>query len=212
MPPPPFRIAVLASGEGTNLGALLERFPPGGHVAVALVVADRDAAGALRRARAAGVPAEVLHPLARGASGTLGERLLETLERHAVHLVVLAGFLRKVPPAVVAAFRGRIINVHPAPLPEFGGEGMYGRRVHEAVLAAGARESGPTVHFVDEEYDRGPVIAHEPVPVLEGDLPETLAARVLTAEHRLLPRVVGALARGDIHLDAAGSVHVEGGW
>jgi phosphoribosylglycinamide formyltransferase-1 len=108
---------------------------------------------------------------------------------------VLAGYLKLVHASVVARFRGRMINVHPALLPEFGGPGMYGRRVHEAVLASGAKESGATVHFVDEEFDRGAIIAQERVPVEPGDTPETLAARVLEAEHRLLPRVVLELAR-----------------
>jgi len=111
------------------------------------------------------------------------------------HLVVLAGYLKLVPGAVVSRFRGRMINIHPALLPEFGGPGMYGPRVHEAVLASGARESGATVHFVDEQFDRGAIIAQERVPVMKGDTPETLAARVLEAEHRLLPRIVLELAR-----------------
>ena len=108
---------------------------------------------------------------------------------------MLAGYLKLVPGAVVSQFRGRMINIHPALLPDFGGPGMYGHRVHEAVLASGAKESGATVHFVDEAFDRGAIIAQERVPVMKGDTPETLAARVLEAEHRLLPRVVLDLAR-----------------
>jgi folate-dependent phosphoribosylglycinamide formyltransferase PurN len=111
-----------------------------------------------------------------------------------VDLVVLAGYLKLVPPGVVTRYRGRILNVHPALLPAFGGKGMYGRRVHEAVLASGARESGATVHLVDEVYDRGPILGQVRVPVLPGDDPERLAARVLEAEHRLLPAVVLAAA------------------
>src|SRR5205807_2164795 len=110
---------------------------------------------------------------------------------------VLAGYLQRIPPAVVARFRLRLINIHPALLPAFGGPGMYGRRVHEAVLASGAPISGATVHYVDEEYDRGPIIAQWPVPVRAGDTPESLAARVLEVEHRLLPRVVLELALAD---------------
>jgi folate-dependent phosphoribosylglycinamide formyltransferase PurN len=110
-------------------------------------------------------------------------------------LVVLAGYLKLVPKSVVSRFRGRMINIHPALLPDFGGPGMYGHHVHEAVLASGARESGVTVHFVDEEFDRGEIIAQERVPVRPNDTPETLAARVLEAEHRLLPKVVLDLAR-----------------
>ena len=109
--------------------------------------------------------------------------------------MVLAGFLKLVPAAVVARYRGRILNVHPSLLPAFGGAGMYGARVHRAVLASGAAESGATVHLVDEVYDRGPIVAQERVPVEPGDTPERLAARVLEAEHRLLPAVVLAAAR-----------------
>jgi folate-dependent phosphoribosylglycinamide formyltransferase PurN len=115
---------------------------------------------------------------------------LSALESAHIELLVLAGYLQLVPAAVIARFRGRIINVHPALLPAFGGPGMYGRRVHEAVLRAGVAESGATVHLVDEVYDRGEVLAQERVPVLPGDTPETLAARVLAVEHRLLPAVV----------------------
>ncbi len=130
-------------------------------------------------------------------------------------LVVLAGYLKQVPPAAVARFRLRLINIHPALLPAFGGPGMYGRRVHERVLASGAAISGATVHYVDEEYDRGPIIAQWPVPVRPGDTPETLAARVLDVEHRLLPLVVLELAkrgvpRAPVRLSAAGSAFVTG--
>jgi formyltetrahydrofolate-dependent phosphoribosylglycinamide formyltransferase len=151
------------------------------------VISSRPNAGALERARRAGVPTTVLQDAADG-------RELHTALADA-QLVVLAGYLKLVPASVVARFRGRIINIHPALLPDFGGAGMYGRRVHEAVLASGAQESGATVHFVDEEFDRGAIVAQERVPVKPGDTPEMLAARVLEAEHRLLPRVVLELAR-----------------
>lgn len=110
-------------------------------------------------------------------------------------LGVLAGYVKRVPAPVVARFRWRLINIHPALLPGFGGSGMYGRRVHEAVLASGARVSGATVHYVDEEFDRGPIIAQWPLPVLANDTPDSLAARVLEVEHQLLPLVVEELAR-----------------
>jgi len=119
---------------------------------------------------------------------------LELLRQRHVDLIVLAGYLKLVPPAVIAAYRDRIINIHPALLPSFGGPGMYGLRVHQAVLASGVKVSGCTVHLVDEEYDRGPILAQSRVPVLPGDTAETLAARVLEAEHRLLPAVVRAAA------------------
>jgi len=112
-----------------------------------------------------------------------------------VDLLVLAGYLKLVPPGVVQKYAGRIINVHPALLPAFGGPGMYGQRVHEAVIASGTADSGPTVHLVDEVYDRGEILAQRRVPVLPGDTPATLAERVLAEEHRLLPDVILAAAR-----------------
>ena len=183
------RVAVCVSGGGSNLQALLDALPEGAPARVVLVLSDRGDAGALDRARSAGVPAEVF------ADWRDATEWLTRLGRRDVDLVVLAGYLKLVPAPVVAAWRGRILNIHPALLPRHGGPGMYGRRVHAAVLAAGDAESGPTVHLVDEEYDRGPVLAQARVPVLAGDTPESLAARVLEAEHRLLPAVVLAAAR-----------------
>jgi formyltetrahydrofolate-dependent phosphoribosylglycinamide formyltransferase len=153
-----------------------------------LVLSNRAAAGGLERARAQGVPAVILADPASGAEW------VAHLEEHRVDLIVLAGYLKLVPRDVVAAWRGRIVNVHPALLPAFGGPGMYGARVHRAVLESGASESGATVHLVDEEYDRGAILAQERVPIVPGDTPDTLAARVLTAEHRLLSAVVRAAA------------------
>lgn len=154
----------------------------------ALVLADRPAAG-LAVAAAHAVPAIQL------ADPKDSTEWLRLLSEARADLLVLAGYLRLVPPAVIAAFRDRIINVHPSLLPKFGGHGMYGLRVHAAVLAAGEAESGCTVHLVDEVYDRGAPLAQARVPVRTGDTPETLAARVLVEEHRLLPAVVLAAAR-----------------
>jgi folate-dependent phosphoribosylglycinamide formyltransferase PurN len=135
-----------------------------------------------------------------------GTALLSALRSAGTEIVVLAGYLKLVPAAVTRAFRGRMLNVHPALLPAFGGPGMYGARVHQAVLDAGARVSGPTVHFVDEEYDRGAIIAQWPVPVFEEDDAAALAARVLRVEHLLLPRVVNAVAADAVALDDDGRV------
>jgi phosphoribosylglycinamide formyltransferase 1 len=123
------------------------------------------------------------------------EGWLQPLRGEMVDLLILAGYLKLVPAGVVAAYRGRIMNTHPSLLPAFGGKGMYGERVHRAVLASGARETGVTIHLVDEAYDRGPILAQSRVPVLKGDTAERLAARVLEAEHRLLPAAVLAAAR-----------------
>ena len=192
------RIAVLASGGGTNLQALIDHFNAGGSAAarVELVVGSRAGIGALERAERAGIPALVLDGRTMGADA-FRDALAEALETHRIDLVVLAGWLQLVPVEVVARYHGRMVNVHPALLPAFGGRGMYGMRVHQAVIASGARVSGATVHFVDERYDEGAIVAQWPVPVLPGDTPEMLAARVLAVEHRILPVAVDALARGD---------------
>lgn len=188
------RVAVFASGGGTNLQALLERASAAdARYHVALVVSDRPGAGALARARAAGVPVAVV-PVAGEPPARVAASLLAALAVHRIDLIALAGYLRLVPAAVVDPYRGRIVNVHPAPLPRFGGAGMYGMRVHRAVLEAGVPVTGPTVHRVDEEYDRGEVLAHEEVPVRPGDTPEALAARVLAVEHALYPAVIDRLA------------------
>ncbi|HXG43167.1 MAG TPA: phosphoribosylglycinamide formyltransferase [Gemmatimonadales bacterium] len=185
----PMRLAVCVSGRGSNLNALVETLRGSVEAEVAVVLSDRAEAPALAVARAAGIPAESLSDY-RDA-----EEWLRRLAEHRVDLIVLAGYLKLVPAPVIAAYRDRIINIHPALLPAFGGRGMYGRKVHEAVLRSGASESGATVHLVTEEYDRGPILAQARVPVLPGDTPETLAARVLQVEHRLLPAVVLAAAR-----------------
>lgn len=191
------RIAVLASGSGTNLQAIFEYLDRLGDARageIVLVASDRPSAGALARARSRGLPAVELASVVRPGGPTLEAALAD----HRVELIVLAGYLRLVPRDVVHGYRGRIVNVHPALLPAFGGPGMYGERVHQAVLDSGATVTGATVHFVDEEYDRGAIIAQWPVPVLSGDDAHTLAARVLRVEHLLFPRVVNAVAAGRI--------------
>lgn len=164
------------------------------------MVSDRSQSGALERARSWGVP--VMHlPMARA------HELLAVLTEHRITLVALAGFLRLIPSDVITAFRGRILNVHPALLPAFGGAGMYGKRVHEAVLASGARVSGATVHFVDEHYDEGAIIAQWPVPVRHDDTPETLGARVIAVEHQIFPHCVNAVASGAVRLGEDARTH-----
>ncbi len=201
----PVPVAVLVSGGGTNLQALLDALRDSPVARIAHVVASGADAGALERARRAGVPTVVLaHPDDPGEVVTAAGD---------ARLVVLAGYLKRIPAAAVARLRWRVINIHPALLPAFGGPGMYGRRVHEAVLASGVALSGATVHYVDEEYDRGPIIAQWPVPVGRDDTPDTLAARVLNVEHRLLPQVVVELARlgvpeRPVRLVASGSAFV----
>ena len=194
---------MLASGGGSNLQAILDHLAALGearHADVVLVASNRPDAGALTRAERAGISRVVL----RSPHAPHGAELDAALAAHGVELVALAGYMRLVPPEVTAAFRGRMLNVHPALLPEFGGPGMYGPRVHRAVLRAGAALSGPSVHFVDEVYDHGALIAQWPVPVLSGDDEHSLAARVLRAEHLLYPRVVDAVAAGEVRLGSDG--------
>jgi phosphoribosylglycinamide formyltransferase 1 len=184
------RIAVLASGGGTNLQAILDHFSAIGDAAsgeVVVVASNRPGSGALDRARAAGIDALVFDARSE-------DDLSRILTGHGVQLIALAGYLRLVPPSVIARYAGRIVNVHPGPLPRFGGAGMYGARVHEAVLAAGLRETAVTVHLVTERYDEGPPLATWPVPVCDSDTPDTLAARVLRVEHLIFPRMIDALA------------------
>lgn len=203
---PPARLAVLASGNGSNLQAIyddLRARGPAAGVQLALVVSDRSGAGALARARSWTVPA--LH-IPNEPSGTLDALLTE----HRVTHIALAGYLRLIPAEVVRRFAGKIINVHPALLPAFGGPGMYGAKVHAAVVASGVRVSGATVHFVSEQYDEGAIIAQWPVPVHAADSADTLAARVLAMEHRLYPFCVHAVATGRIVLGPDGRVRGAG--
>ena len=190
------RVAVFASGGGTNLQALLDRFQaqPNPLVRIVLVVSDRAEAYALERARKAGIEAVVVQVAGRPVDYVAREHLA-LLESADVDLIVLAGYLRLIPPAVVRRYRQRIINVHPALLPAFGGKGMFGMRVHRAVIESGATVSGVSVHLVDERYDEGPIVAQWPVPVLPNDTAELLAQRVLHVEHLLFPAAVEALAQ-----------------
>ena len=199
----PRRIAVLASGGGSNLQALIDYFAGAGASAgtICWVGSDKAQAGAFDRAQAAGIPtAHVTAPHD-------GDVLLALLREARADLLVLAGYLKLIPEVVVRAFHGRLVNIHPALLPAFGGPGMYGQRIHAAVLAHGAMVTGATVHFVDEQFDRGPIIAQWPVPVLPGDTPALLASRVLAVEHRLFPLCVAAVAAGTVQLGEDGRVH-----
>lgn len=184
-------LAVLASGSGTNMQALLDHEDRGVAYRIEVLVVDRPCA-AEGRARARG------RAVCRVDFGQpdAGARVLEALRRHAVRGILLAGFLKLLPAEVCRAYRNRILNIHPALLPSFGGKGMYGGRVHQAVLDAGAKLSGPTIHFVNERYDEGRILAQWPVPVLPEDTAQSLAARVLEVEHLLYPAAADALARG----------------
>jgi phosphoribosylglycinamide formyltransferase-1 len=195
------RLAVLVSGGGSNFQAILDAAAAGRLAArVVLCVSSRPDAGALERARRHGVPTAILSAPREDEDGVARE-MLDLLSTHDVDFVALAGFMRRVPPAVVRTFRNRMLNIHPALLPAFGGAGMYGRRVHEAVIASGTSRSGATVHLVDDEYDTGPIVLQDSVPVLPDDTPESLAARVLDVEHRLYPEALDLFARGRIRVE-----------
>ena len=196
------RLAVFASGGGSNFGAILTAIAEGRLPAEAvLLVADRAGTGAAARAEAAGVPVTVVAPVNYPGPEAVTAGLLEALDAHGVDFIALAGYLKRIPTGVVVRYRHRMLNVHPALLPSFGGHGLYGRRVHEAVLEAGAKVSGATVHLVDEEYDTGPIVMQDCVPVLDDDTPESLAARVLAVEHRLFPDALRLFAEGRVEVE-----------
>lgn len=198
------RIAAFASGGGSNLRAV-DRYlrdlpePP---AEIVLCISNNRKPGAFDYTRDHDIPSVRLSPtMFPDDPEAYAAELERLLDENRIDMILLAGYMRKLPPSVVADYRGRILNIHPALLPKFGGKGMYGIYVHQAVLDAEEKESGATVHLVDEEYDTGSILAQKRVPVFAEDTPEALAARVLAAEHWLLPRVVersaGAIARGE---------------
>ena len=187
----PSRLAVLASGRGSNLQAIVDHFDNLARERVAkvvLVASNRADSPALIRAATASID------IAHFNAADDGTELLDLLKKHRIDLVVLAGYLKRIPSKVIREYSGRMINIHPALLPAFGGEGMYGARVHQAVIASGAKESGVTVHLVDDEYDRGPIVAQWRIPVEPSDTADRLAARVLNVEHVVYPRTVEMVA------------------
>lgn len=186
------KIAIFASGSGTNAENLIRYFRLNGEGQVALVVSNRRHALVLERARSLGVPCEYVEK----AAWADGKAVLDLLEERQIDFIVLAGFLLRVPPGLLSAYPDRIVNIHPALLPKFGGKGMYGDRVHEAVVAAGERESGITIHYVNEHYDEGTVIAQFRCPVLPTDTPADVAAKVHVLEYAHYPEVVAQLLAG----------------
>ena len=195
------RIGILASHEGTTLQAILAACATGVLPAqVVTVVSNNRDAGALQRARAAGAATHHLSSSTHPQTEALDAAICAVLVEHAVDIVVFAGYMKKVGPRTLARFHGRVLNTHPALLPKFGGKGMYGLRVHRAVLASGEAKSGASVHLVNDEYDAGPVIAQCEVPVSEGDTPESLAERVQERERALVIEVLARIVDGGIRL------------
>ena len=194
-PRSPLRVAVLFSGEGTGLENLCEHIDAGRVPArVVIALSSRRDVGGLARAARRGVPARAIPRNAFPDPETFNDAFHEALAPHRVELVVLLGFLSLFAPR--QRYAGRVLNVHPALIPAFSGQGYYGRRVHRAVLAAGVKLSGATLHFADDSYDTGPIIFQEAVPVFEGDSEEALARRVQAVERRLVPRAVRLFAEG----------------
>ncbi len=199
---PKLPIGVIASHGGTNLQAIIDACANGSLDAeVRVVISNNSRSLALQRARRANIPTVHLSSVTHPDPARLDAAIADTLTSRGVELVALAGYMKKLGPRTLSRYRNRILNVHPALLPKFGGRGMYGERVHAAVIAAGESVSGVSVHLVDEEYDRGPVIAQSQVPVLPSDTPDTLAARVLQREHTLYPQTIQRIATGQLDLD-----------
>ncbi len=171
------------------------------HSEVVLVVATREDAPALQRAQALGVPTAIVNPKEFEDDEAYGDALLWVLQRVQPDLICLAGYMRLLPPQVVRAYPNRILNIHPALLPLFGGKGMYGLRVHQAVLESGMKVTGCTVHFVDEQYDTGPIVLQRTIPVLDNDTPETLAQRLLPVEHATYIEAIRLFVEGRLRVE-----------
>ncbi len=189
------RVAVFASGGGSNFQALVEHAR---QYRVVLLVCNRPQAGVLSRAKNLDIPSHILSPRIFGDEKSYADAVLDLLHKENIDLIALAGYLSKVPTRIIEAFRGRILNIHPSLLPRFGGKGFYGSRVHKAVLEAKEAFSGATVHFVDEEYDTGPILLQKKVPVHADDTSDSLAARVLSVEHQLFPEAIHLIAQGRV--------------
>ena len=197
------RLGFLASHGGSNVQAIVDACRAGElHAEPRVAISNNSGSEVLRRAAREGVPGFHLSSRTHPRPGDLDEAIEGVLADHGVDLVVLGGYMRMLGPRVLGRYRGRVLNVHPALLPAYGGRGMYGERVHAAVLAAGERVTGVTVHLVDEEYDQGPILAQAEVPVLEGDTVESLRLRVLRREHELYPETLQRIATGEIKLPA----------
>lgn len=195
------RVGVLVSGGGTNLQAILDAVDSGRitNAGIEVVISNNPGAYALERARKHGVAAECVSPKDFDTREEFNEALIAKVDSYELDLIVLAGFLVKIPEAMIAKYRNKIVNIHPSLIPSFCGVGYYGLKVHEAALARGVKLTGATVHFVDEGMDSGPIILQKAVEVLPGDTPEVLQRRVMEqAEWILLPQAIDMIANGKI--------------
>ena len=197
------KVGVLLSGSGTNFQAIIDEAAAGLPVEVVQVVSSRPDAYGIERARVAGIPVLVMNREAYADPDAADARIVETLQAAGAEYVVMAGYMRMVTPVMLNAFPNRVLNLHPALLPSF-----KGAHAIADAFAAGVKVTGVTVHFANEDYDKGPIVAQEPVRVLESDTEETLEARIHEVEHELYPRVLGWIAAGKVSVDDAGRVHV----
>ena len=196
-------IAFLASHRGSNMQSIIDTCKSGALAASPVVVISNNAdSGALERARMENIPACHISARTIADDDERDQTIVDTLKEYDTQLVVLAGYMKRIGSRTLSAYEGRILNIHPCLLPKYGGQGMYGMRVHEAVLAAGDTESGVTIHVVNEEYDKGAILAQRRVPVETGDTPESLAKRVLAVEHELYVEVLRDIMAGEIALPA----------
>jgi len=194
-------LVVLASGGGTNLQAIIDNIEAGKlNAQIRVVISNNSKAGALERARNHNIPAIHLSHKQFAIPEEFDEKLLSILKENETDFVVLAGYMKMLSPTVIRAYRNRILNIHPALLPSFGGNGMYGIHVHEAVINSGVKVTGVTVHIVDEIYDHGAIVLQKTVPVLDDDTPESLAERVLKVEHEAYSEAIQLLAEDKIEI------------
>ncbi len=196
-----FNIAIFASGRGSNTRAILDNIDGGKiNARISVVVSNKSDAGIFNIAVEKRIPHRYLNPSDFESDEEYTGVVLSVLDEFDIGLIVLAGYLKKIPSAIISRYRNRIMNIHPALLPAFGGVGMYGMRVHNAVIEYGVRVTGVTVHFVDEEYDHGPIILQEPVRVYDDDTPESLSQRVLQVEHEIYSRAIALFAEGRLSI------------
>ena len=194
-------IGFMASHGGSNMQAIIDAIKAGKIDGEAgCVISNNSQSGAIERAKKEGIPFYHISGKTHPDPEAHDKAIINAFRKHNVNLIVLAGYMRKVSSKIIREWEGRILNIHPALLPKFGGKGMWGMHVHEAVIEAGEKVSGPTVHVVDEHFDHGRILAQLEVPVLPDDTPETLAARVLEQEHRLYPLVIARISEGLIEL------------
>lgn len=197
------RIVVFASGSGTNFQAVIDAVESGNIQAeIAGLIASKQNIKSIERAQKYDIPVRVIPKKQFESEEAFADELLTVLNDWETDLIVLAGYMQKIPQSVIRAYRRRMINIHPSLLPKYGGKGFYGERVHRAVIENEEEQSGCTVHYVTEEYDQGPIIDQRTVEVKEDDTPESLAARILKHEHKLLPSVIADIVNDDAECDS----------